>query len=527
MGLESLAGRRFDLVVVGGGIVGAGVARDAALRGFSVALFERADFGGGTSSRTSKLVHGGLRYLAQGELGLVFESSRERAILLRSAPHLVRPLPFLFPLYRASLYHRLRLRLGLTLYDLLALGRNAGRHRMLSAPELLAAEPALAADGLTGGGRYFDAQMDDARLCLIVALSARAAGAEIHNYTEVTRVLRAGGRATGVELRAADGGPTVTVAAGAVVNAAGPWLRAVPDAAPRQAAPVRYIQGSHLVLPRLARAHAIAAPSPRDGRLVFVLPWRGATLVGTTDVEFEGDPRTARCSAAEADYLLAFAQGLFPRARVETRDVIARFAGVRVLAHAPGAASRLSRDDRIEQDDGVVSVIGGKFTTHRAVAAAIVDRLQRCDAALPQGRCRTAEMPLIGGDIDDVDAFVRTETLRAQREFGLEATAAEHLIRRYGSAYAEVARWIRTDPAWAGRLHPELPELRAEVVHAVRVEQARTLEDLLQRRLGVAWGRLRRDPVLVANAAATMGEIYGWDGARRESEAANYLASLE
>ncbi|HEX6059255.1 MAG TPA: glycerol-3-phosphate dehydrogenase/oxidase, partial [Gemmatimonadaceae bacterium] len=332
--LTALATRPFDVLVVGGGITGAGIARDAALRGLSVALVERDDFASGTSSRSSRLVHGGVRYLEHGHLHLVFESSAERRRLLRLAPHLVRPLRFVWPVYRGARVPRWKLSAGLTLYDLLALFRNVAPHRPLSARGVLAEEPALAREALVGGAAYYDAATNDARLTLANAVGAVEAGAVVLNHAELRALARTDGRITGATILDRLGGGEIAARARVVVNAAGPWSDAVRRLAePGTGAGLHGTKGVHVTVPRerIGNRGAVTLLSPLDGRVMFVLPAGRHAIVGTTDTETQATPDDVRATTADIDYLLRSANAFFPEARLGRDDVVAAWAGVRPL----------------------------------------------------------------------------------------------------------------------------------------------------------------------------------------------------
>ena len=508
----------YDLIVIGGGIMGAWVANDAAHRGLRVALFEQGDLAGGTSSRTSKLIHGGLRYLEQFAFTLVAESERERAVWLRIAPHLVRPLPFLFPLYRNAGRPAWMVRLGLTLYDALSLYRNVEPHRMLSAVEAEGLEPALQGAGLTGAAHFFDAQMDDARACLEVALSAHAAGAQIETYARVDGLIRRNGLVAGVRIGARE------ITSRVVVNAAGPWLDRVSAMGDGPGHRIRMTRGSHLVVRPLLREHALVLSAARDGRVFFIIPWRGYTLIGTTDLDYAGDPASVTCSDEERRYLLEEARRALPRAGISEADVVAEFAGVRPLVFEAGQpASAVGREDVIAEDaNGVIAIAGGKFTTARAVAERVVarlaSRLNRDD--LPP--CRTASTPLIGGRPIPADERLEWQT-RAQSR-GITAAQSDALLGMYGSRFGALLEMI-ADRNAGGRLHAELPWVVAQVDFAVEQELARTLEDVLRRRLPIALGPYRRDEAIIRAVADRMGGLLGWDAATRNGQIAAYLAT--
>jgi glycerol-3-phosphate dehydrogenase len=508
----------YDLIVIGGGVVGSWVACDAAQRGLRVALFEQGDLASGTSSRTSKLIHGGLRYLEQGEFRLVAEGTRERAVWMRIAPHLVRPLPFLFPLYPGAGRSPWMVRLGMTLYDVLSWYRNVEPHRMLSAVEAKELEPSLRDATLVGAARFFDAQMDDARACLEVGLSAAASGARIETHARVDGLLLRDGRVTGVRVG------TREVFARVVVNAAGPWLDRVSAMADGSVRRIRMTRGAHLVLPPLLRAHALVLAAGRDGRVFFVIPWRGYTLVGTTDLDYSGDPASVTCSDVERQYLLDETRKALPGVMIRDADVLADFAGVRPLAYEAGAsASAVSREDLIAEDaNGVIAIAGGKFTTARAVAERAVTRIAARLGRHDLAPCRTATAPLVGGHPVAADQE-RSWHARALGS-GVSAAQSEALLGMYGSRLGLLLDLMDQRGA-GGRLHPDLPWVGAQVDFAVERELARTVEDVLRRRLPIALGPYRFNAAVTRAVAERMGALLGWDAEARKGHVARYLAA--
>jgi glycerol-3-phosphate dehydrogenase len=491
----------YDVAVVGGGIMGAWVAYDAAQRGLGVVLFEQGDLGSGTSSRTSKLIHGGLRYLEQFAFRLVAEGARERAVWLRIAPHLVRPLPFLFPIYRSAGRPPWVVRLGMVLYDAAALYRNVAPHRMLSPDEAKRLEPALQGADLSGAARFFDAQMDDARTCLEVALSATAAGARIETYARVDGLIVQDERVYGVRVGGRD------IFARVVVNAAGPWLDRVSAMANGRARRIRMTRGAHLVLPPLLREHALVLSAGRDGRVFFAIPWRGHTLVGTTDLDYAGDPAAVSCTDDERRYLLDEVQKALPGVVIRETDVVAEFAGVRPLAYEEGAsASAISREDLIAEDlSGVIAIAGGKFTTARAVAQRVVNRIAERVGRPGLAACRTSDTPLVGGQtISDAER----DSWRRQRgrSAGLDDAQFEALLGMYGSRADALLDLIAQRGA-GRRLHPDLPWVEAQVDFAVEHELAHTVEDVLRRRLPIALGPHRHDVGITRTVAERMGAL--------------------
>ncbi|RMD82640.1 MAG: glycerol-3-phosphate dehydrogenase/oxidase [Candidatus Dadabacteria bacterium] len=511
----------FDLLVIGGGINGAAVARDGVLRGMSVALLERGDFAVGTSSRSSKLVHGGVRYLEQGDLALVLEACRERDLLrTRIAPHIVRAQPFVFPLYEEDGLSPLRLRAGLTLYDLLAGFRNVHAHRMLSREEVVRLEPALRREGLVGGARYYDCWTDDARLTLETALAARSGGAAVLNYAEVVALEKdSAGRLAAARVRDRLSGRTTRVRARVFVNTTGPWLDRVrrlddPGAPPR----LRLTKGVHLVLDRsqVGNRHAVVIRGP-DRRVMFVIPWQNHTLAGTTDTFYEGDPAEVRADEEDVEYILAAVNRAFPEAAVGRRDIISTYAGLRPLVAPEDELdeSEISREDAVfESPAGLISLGGGKLTTHRHVAERIVD-LAAKRIGRRVGKCRTATVPLPGAL-----GIVPGPALE-QPPSSLE----EHLRSRYGAVAPEVAARTRSRPDLKARLAEDLPDLCVEVVHAVDHEMAVKLADVMVRRLHVHL-RSRRRREAAGRVAELMAERLGWDEETRERELSEYLGAL-
>jgi len=519
--MARLAGERFDVVVVGGGITGCGVALDAASRGLRVALVERGDLAEGTSSRSSKLVHGGLRYLHQRELALVRQNLAERRRLLRNAPHLVRALPFVIPLPAGAGRAQARTwSAALWGYDLAGGLGIGGRHRRLSPAAVLARLPGLRPGAVGGGFEYLDAQADDARLTLAVARTALARGAVVATRAPVT-ALRKGryGRVSGVCLA---GG--TEVAAAAVVNATGVWadeLRALDgDPAPPVLRPAR---GAHLAVRRQRLNWSAAAVLPAGaGRSVFVVPWGERVYVGTTDLPHDGPLDHPACTADEVAYLLGAVNAALARP-LAPADVVATWAGLRpLLAGAPTAATAdLSRRHVVTTSpSGLVTVAGGKLTTYRAMAADAVDA-----AAALLGRLlppsRTAGLALHGA--------AGTAELRrpgAADRLGLAPAVLAHLVGRHGGEAAAVAALVRADASLGRPLVAGLGYLRAEAVWAARHELVGSLDDLLSRRTRAAVLDAAAAAEAAPGAADLLGDELGWPPERRRREVAAFRARL-
>jgi len=510
--LNALAERPFDVLVVGGGVTGAGIARDAILRGLAVALIDKGDFASGTSSRSSRLVHGGVRYLEHGHLRLVFEASAERARLLRLAPHLVRPMAFTWPVYRGQRLPVWKLSAGLALYDALALFRNVERHRRLDARGVLAHEPAVAHEKLRGGVRYFDAATDDARLTLANALDAAHLGAVAANHVEFTgrRQSRDGGTFSATDALT---GRALEIRARTLVNATGPWSDDVRRRAGFAGSPrVQGSKGAHIAVPRdrVGNRHALTLLHPRDGRVMFTLPSASHTIVGTTDTFTAVSADEVRASEADVSYLLEGVNAFFPDARLERGDVVAAWAGIRPLMPTGRSSVAASREHAIDHSDGTVTITGGKLTTYRVMASQTVDVVQRILAGSgARAASPTATRPLPGGDVD-VAAAVK-EALRAT-----DARRANHLVRAYGSAWRDVHD--ACEPAGArDAIVAELPYRMGEMRWGVDREMAVTLGDLLIRRVHVAF----ETPDHGRAAARRVAAFLGWGAetvARYEAE---------
>ena len=505
---------QFDLLVIGGGIIGAGIARDAARRGLRVGLFEKADFGGGTTAGSTRLIHGGLRYLAMLDFRLVRMDLRERETLLRIAPHLVKPLEFLVPFYDRSLWHRAKLRAGMLLYDALSFDKNLPNHRVLGAAETRRAEPHLSPQGLQGAVAYFDAQVDSPeRLCLENLIDAREHGAVVLNYAEVTRALHAGGSLTGLRVRDVLGGGETEVNGRLVVNASGPWFDQVAGRlAPHPHALIRTTKGIHLAAAPVSR-QAVALFSNLDGRLIFVIPWLEYSWIGTTDTDFHGDPSAARATAEDVDYLLGSSRKFFPPAA--WGPVYWTNAGVRALVAQDGRESSVSRAHRIrEGPPGLISVLGGKITGHRVIAQEITDLA--CRRLRVRARCSTSEAPLPGA----------TGAAPHEAPPGVEAGTLDHLRSLYGSRAAPVLAIATSHGKWAARLAPEYPDIAAQVAFAVREEAGERLTDFLLRRslLGFSPDQGRKAAPAVARL---MADELGWTAARQAAELEAYQTWVE
>jgi len=528
-----------DLLVIGGGVTGCGIARDAARRGLSVALVEMRDLAHGTSSRSSKLVHGGLRYLEQYEFSLVFEAVSERRILMDIAPHLVRPLGFLFPVFEGRGRPLWMINAGMWLYDGLSLFRGPGLHRNLRPEQIIEEEPALTQKGLKGAPLYYDGQTDDARLTLETALDAAAAGATVATWARVARLVTEDGRVVGAEIEDMLDGGVRTVRAPAVVNATGPWTdrtRALSEVDPGSPL-LRPTKGVHIVVDhdRLPLRNAVVAQHPDDERVLFFIPWGEQSYIGTTDTDFSGDPMDVRTASEDVDYLVDAARSYFPDHPIERDDVISSWAGLRPLM-APVDKGRAVDESAVSREhqiivgtDGLITIAGGKLTTYRRMAAEVVDTavgLLRAAKRLPRDLepANTERNPLPGAvgwpeddDLDLVASLVRDAS--GQR---VPAASSKRLAQTYGMRAIDLGRHVAAHPELGTPLRPGRPEILAQVDWAVTQELAATLEDVLVRRLDL-YHRDRDQGLTVAPLVARrMAERLGWSERRVAEELGRY-----
>jgi glycerol-3-phosphate dehydrogenase len=488
--LEHLKARHqpWDVVIIGGGATGLGAAVDAASRGHTVALIEQHDFAKGTSSRSTKLVHGGVRYLQQGDVSLVLEALHERGRLLRNAPHLTHSMPFVIPCYRwweAPFYG-----IGLLLYDLLARSLGLGRTRLLSRGGVMRRLPTVRMDGLKGGVLYYDGQFDDARLAVALARTAVAQGATVLNYMRCSAFVKGGGRIIGLRATDMETGEEHELRARAVINATGVFVDALRhEDRPHVTPLVKPSQGVHLVLEQsfLPGDTALLIPKTTDGRVLFAVPWNGRVIVGTTDTPVESASLEPRALEAEIELILTNAARYL--ARPPTRaDVLSVYAGLRPLAHGSAGAktAELSRRHVIEvSESGLITITGGKWTTYRQMAEEVVTRAEAC-AGLPRRGCVTEAMALDDG------------------------------------ADTAIAALAAGDPALARPLHPRLPYRRADVIWAVREDMARTVEDVLARRTRALFLDAQASIEAAEDVAVLMARELSWSAERTATELRQY-----
>jgi len=530
--LDRLAGERFDVLVIGGGITGAGAALDAASRGLRVALVETRDLASGTSSRSSKLIHGGLRYLEQFDFKLVYEALRERDLLVsKLAPHLVKPVSFLYPLYK-KVVERPYVGAGLVLYDAMeGTRRPVPHHRHLTARGALKRAPALSPVRLAGAMVYYDAQVDDARHTLTVARTAAAHGTVIGTRLSAVGLLRSadGERVTGARVRDEETGRVFEVSAQAVVVCAGVWTDLVHElAGVRAGYRVRMSKGVHIVVPRAAVDASTGMILRTEKSVLFFIPWGEHWIVGTTDTDWSGDRAEPAATGQDVEYILAAANRVLARPLTRA-DVTAVYAGLRPLVdpnlgNGSRPTTKLSREHVVDVPvPGLASIAGGKFTTYRLMARDVIDAAV-ADFGREFGRevpgSVTDQVPLLGAD---GLAAVQPAAGRLAEDYGVSQAAVEHLLGRYGTLAVEVLELVRADAGLGRPLAEGHPYLRAEVAYAVTCENALHVEDVLMRRTRLFIESADAGMAVAADVAAIMGQLLGWSRRRRAAETRRYL----
>ena len=547
----------FDLIVIGAGINGAGIARDAAMRGLRVLLLDKGDISGGTTQWATRLIHGGLRYLEHYEFALVRESLRDREAILRVAPHLVKPLGFLVPIYDRSARGPLMVRLGMTLYDTLSFDKSMDRHKMFNREKVREREPGLNPEGLKAAAFYYDAQVEYAeRIAVENAVSARDNGATVITYARVERLIMAGDDVTGVEFADVLGGGKYTASAPVTVNVSGPWVDEVlaelqrPGTGEDSGRFMGGTKGSHLIVdpfPGAPEGEALYVEARKDGRPYFIVPWNGRYLIGTTDLRYDGDLDHVSATEEEIQYLLDETNYVIPGANLTREDVLFTYSGVRPLPYNPeGEAGGVTRSHvvfdhargesaaggkvtsssaELPQVGGLISIIGGKLTTYLNLGRQTVDAVyKKLGRKAPKSRAR--KVPLPGGETSDFAAFAAG----FRSASNLPEVLCERLLKLYGVRAAEVLKLAGDDPELntplSSRVSVETALIGAEVIWALREEMAQTLSDVLLRRTMAGYGP---DVALdVAEAAAGVAVKHcGWDAERAEREVREYREWIE
>jgi glycerol-3-phosphate dehydrogenase len=522
-----------DVVVIGGGITGAGIARDAAMRGLAVALVEREDFASGTSSKSARLVHGGLRYLEQFQFGLIRTASKERHRLRRLAPRLVHPIAFTFPVYRTSKSSLLMIRIGMRIYDLIAPSRKVKRHKIVDAGRTAELEPELRREGLVGAAYYhYDCLADDARLTLAIMKSAYEHGALIANHAEVRGLMKTDGRVSGIEVLDRITGERFAVQARVTVNATGVWadqIRRMDDANAEQM--IRVNRGSHLVLPRekLEIRGAVAFSSADGRRAMYAVPWGRTCIVGTTDVDHGTDLDQVYAVPEEVEEMLDAVNHAFPGSGLAQDDIISTFAGLRPLIRGGElVAYQASRDHRIvESDAGLVTISGGKLTTCRRMAEDLIDlvskKLEDESGVVTRARCKTHMAPLAEAAFG-ADSLVHD---LARQYPQLEPAILGHVALTYGPASTLVLAPLEERPEMGDRVVPDLPYIRAEVPYAIQNEMAMTLSDWMIRRAHIMHETQDQGLGAAPEVVAMMAPHLGWDGAEMRRQVEEYRQQVK
>ncbi|MBS2965087.1 glycerol-3-phosphate dehydrogenase/oxidase [Actinocrinis puniceicyclus] len=526
--LQQLAEEEFDVLVVGGGIVGAGAALDAISRGLSVALVEARDWAAGTSSRSSKLIHGGLRYLEQRDFALVREALKERSILLDwIAPHLVRPVPFLLPL-RHRVWERAYIGAGVLLYDTMGSAggtRALPRHRHLTKSAALRQAPGLRSEAFVGAIQYYDAQVDDARYVMMLARTAAQYGATVATRTRVTGFARQAGRVTGALVRDLESGREYTVRAKRVISAAGVWTDDVHELAnARGNVRVRAAKGVHLVVPRDRINLHTGLIARTEKSVLFVIPWGRHWLIGTTDTDWHLDRDHPAATKADIDYLLEHVNAVLSDP-ISRDDIEGVYAGLRPLLSAGEGreTSQLSREHVVDSPvPGLVIVTGGKFTTYRVMAKDAVDAAV-ADFAQPVPDSASDRVQILGAD---GFAVLWNERRRIAQRCGLHPSRVEHLLHRYGSCVDELLELIAADPSLRAPIAGAPDYLRVEAVYAASHEGALHLDDVLARRTRISIEARDRGAAAAPDVAALIAPILGWDARTERAEVEGYLARM-
>jgi len=494
----------YDIIVIGGGITGAGAARDAALRGLSTLLLEKRDYASGVSSKTTRLVHGGLRYLANFEIDLVAEALRERSILRKQAPYLITPMPILIPIYKGDPHGRAVISLGIHLYELLSREKDIPHYFTAGTDRTLALEPRLKQEGLKGSALFYDHQIIlPERLVIENIIAARDAGALVLNYTRVEKITEAGD-AVVVTARDTIADSAVTYRCKVVINAGGPWVDDVRRAGGIDRTKIIYpTKGIHLIMPKLSEQSLFVAS--KDGRMFFIIPMDQWSLIGTTDTKYAGDLDEVHADAADVDYLLNESRRVLPGLNLTRASILYTYAGIRPLAFAGEQESKISRKHRVisEGRSGrIITIAGGKYTTYRNMAEDVVDAA--CRKLGKRAACETDRMPLAGSLPVELDEYLREAVPQLAERFAMAPETVRHLVHFYGARAERVLQLTHDDPRLTEAISPESRDICAQVLYGIRDEGAKTISDIVLRRmhLGITSSRGGRQADRIAEIAA-------------------------
>jgi glycerol-3-phosphate dehydrogenase len=517
--------RLYDIIVIGGGITGAGTARDAALRGLSCLLLEKGDFASGVTSKSTRLIHGGLRYLANFEVDLVAESLRERAILRRQAPYLIHPMPILIPIYRGDAHNRAVISIGIHLYDMLSHERDLPHYFTSGSEKTLKFEPRLSREGLMGSALFYDHQiLMPERLVIENIIGAREAGANILNYIRAEKIEETN---SGIVVIARDifTNQTHTFHSKVLINAAGPWIDTVRKAGNIDTQNVIFpTKGVHLVLPKLSE-HALFITS-RDGRMFFIIPLGAYSLIGTTDTKYNGDLDEVHANWDEVSYLLAESRRILPGINLAKEAILYTYAGIRPLAFSGTSESKISRKHRVISEgrtNRIITIAGGKLTTYRTMAKDVVN--VACKTLGMKNICVTDKKPLAGGLPLEYDDYLKEAVPEMSARHKVNAETVRHLIQFYGSRAERVLKLVDMDPSMGEAISPESRDIYAQIVYSTMEEGARTLSDIVLRRmhLGMTGTRGRIQAEKIAEVA---GRELKWSGEEKKQHIEDYHKDL-
>lgn len=532
--IKKLQQETFDLLIIGGGITGVGAAQDAASRGLKVALIERGDYAIGTSSRSSKLIHGGLRYLAQGNFRVTYESCAERALLQDLAPHLVKPMSFLVPIYRLG--HGLMVFAGLWLYDIVSLVKNSKFHKRVSAKKACQIVPLLEDKGLLVGYLYHDCQTNDSRLVMEVIKSASEYNAVSCNYMEARDLIKEQNFIVGAKAKDLINDKEISIRAKQVINATGVWMDKMCQVdEPQSNQKVRPAKGVHITIERsrIPSEQALLFESAyNDGRSLFFIPWYEGIIIGTTDTDFKGSIDSPVASPEDIKYILESTNKVFPNAKLTNQDVLSSYAGLRPLIDEGNKSTKdISREHRIfESDSGLISIAGGKLTTYRLMAnqlmSFVIKSMKERNLVQAVKPTITDKLCLSGFSSGQTLESVQKEIFPKAEKLGLDRVVSDHLVEDYGFNAQEILSIVAENKKLSARLTPKLPFIGAEVIYSVRAEQATHIDDFLVRRTRIAFLSQDQGTSVAPNVASLMKEELNWSQSQMETELHRYQESF-